>query len=268
MKGAKTETRKSKAPDALGFREGTSSVHTSRTMMLAELSLVLEHVEKNATADEYIAAVVDHNVLGKPTQTTRKWSAKRLTELYGLDQNRAVFRLLRHFWEADHSARPMMAYLAASARDPLLRAATPFVISLPVGDAFYKTHAASFLMELYPARFKPTTLLSTSRNLASSWTQAGYLAGRRNKKRTLQVVTPLVATYAFLLGYLSGTRGKMLFDTIWIQMLDRTASEIVDLATDASRQGWLNYKASGSVVEITFPNLLTPKEEKASNEPD
>jgi hypothetical protein len=39
-----TENRKPTLPESLGFREGTSSVHTSRTMMLAELSLNLDHV--------------------------------------------------------------------------------------------------------------------------------------------------------------------------------------------------------------------------------
>ena len=36
-------------------------------------------------------------------------------------------------------------------------------------------------------------------------------------------------------------------------MLDRTPAEIADLATEASSQGWMNYKAAGGVVEITFP---------------
>ena len=34
MRDAVTESQKSKLPESLGFREGISSVHTSRTMML------------------------------------------------------------------------------------------------------------------------------------------------------------------------------------------------------------------------------------------
>ncbi len=101
-------TKAAPYPESLGFRDGTSSVHTSRTMMLGELSLVLEHVGPKAKADEYVAAVVEQNVLGKPTQTTRKRSAQRLVELYALDQTRPVFRLLRHFWTADVFARPLV----------------------------------------------------------------------------------------------------------------------------------------------------------------
>lgn len=262
------DSRARTVPGTLGFREGTSSVHTSRTMMLGELSLVLEHVGKNAKAVEYLAAIVEQNVLGKPTQTTRKRSAERLVELYSLDQSRAVFRLLRHFWTADASARPLLAYLAAAARDSLLRESTPFVVAIPVGASVTPAQTSQHLSEKYPKRFQASTALATAQRLASSWTQAGYLTGKVNKKRTRPVVTPVAVTFALLLGYLCGTRGKMLLDTVWTRMLDRTPAEIADLATEASRQGWMNYKAAGSVVEITFPGLLTLQEEKVSNEPN
>jgi hypothetical protein len=262
------ESRNSKLPQSLGFREGTSSVHTSRTMMLVELSLVLEHVGPKAKADEYVAAIVELNILGKPTQTTRKRSAQRLMELYALDQTRPVFRLLRHFWSADTTARPLLAYMAAAARDPLLRESTPFLVAIPVGAGVTPTQISQHLSEKYPKRFQASTGLATAQRLASSWTQAGYLTGKVNKKRSRAVVTPVVVTFALLLGYLCGLRGKMLLDTVWTRMLDRTSAEIADLATEASKQGWLSYKAAGSVVEITFPGLLTPNEEKASNEPN
>lgn len=262
------ETRKTKLPETLGFREGTSSVHTSRTMMLGDLSLVLEQVAPKAKREEFLTAIVEQNVLGKPTQTTRKRSAQRLVELYSLDQSCPLFRLLRHFWTADLAARPMLAFLAAVARDPLLRDTTPFVIAIPVGAIFSTKDVAQHLEQRSPARFKQTTLVSTAQNLASSWTQAGYLSGKINKKRSRPVVTPVVATFALLLGYLCGSRGKLLLDTVWTRMLDRTLPEITGLATEASRQGWMTYKSAGSVMEITFPGLLTPQEEKATYVPD
>lgn len=263
MRDEVTESRKTKLAETLGFREGISSVHTSRTMMLGELSLVLEHVPAKAKPDEYVAAIVEQNVLGKPTQTTRKRTAQRLVELYGLDQTRPVFRLLRQFWTADAPARPMLAYLAAAARDPLLRDTTPFVVALPVRETVTPAQISQHMTEKYPKRFQASTGLATAQRLASSWGQAGYLTGKVNKKRTRPVVTPVVVTFALLLGYLCGLRGKMLLDTAWTRMLDRTPAEIADLAAEASKQGWMNYKAAGSVVEIVFPGLLTPQEEKS-----
>lgn len=260
--------RRLRLPLALGFRDGISSVHTSRTMMLAELSLVFDHLGPKASADEFLVAIVEHNVLGKPTQATRKRSAQRLSELYSFDPTLPVFRTLRHFWTADSAGQPLLAYLAAAARDPLLRDSMPFVMAVPVGGVVDSKNLAQHLEEKYPERFSPATLISTAQNLASSWTQAGYLSGRLKKKRTRPVVTPVVVTFALLLGYLCGTRGKMLFDTIWTRMLDRTPAEMDDFAIEASKQGWMTFKAVGAVVEVTFPGLLTPQEEKLSNESD
>jgi hypothetical protein len=56
--------------------------------------------------------------------------------------------------------------------------------------------------------------------------------------------------------------------SIWTRLLDRSPVELTDLVIEASRQGWLNYKAAGNVVEITFPGLLTAQEEKAAYEQD
>ena len=256
------------APEALGFRTGTSSVHTSRTMMLDELSLVLEKVGSNARSDAYLAAIVEENALGKPTQTTRQRTAKRLTELYCLAPACTLFRLLRHFWSADQAARPMLALLTAAARDPLLRETTPFVQGIVVGEAVAPDQIAKHLDEKYPKRFQSSTALATAQRLASSWMQAGYLNGKVKKKRSRPVVTPVVAAFAVLLGYLAGFRGKLLLDSTWTRLLGRTPAELTDLVGESSRQGWLTYKAVGSVVEITFPGLLRPQEEKASYEQD
>ncbi len=258
----------SHCPTSFGFRDGATSIHTSRTMMLEGLSLVLDCVPTTAKTAAYFAAIVEDNALGKPTQTTRKRTAQRLGELYGLDPGCPLFRLLRHFWPTDPAARPMLAFLTAAARDPLLREMTPFVVAVAVGTGVNAEAVANYMDEKYPNRFKPTTLLSTAQNIASSWTQAGFLSGKVNKRRSRLVVTPVAATFAMLLGYLCGLRGKLLLDSAWTRLLDRTPAEVADLAVEASRQGWMNYKAAGTVVEITFPGLLKPQEEKAAHDQD
>ena len=257
---------KSRFPKSMGFREGITSVHTSRTMMLEELTLVLEQVDPSASVTDYQDAIIEKNVLGKPTRTTRTKTSQRLIEEYSLDKNLPVFRLLRHFWALDKQTRPMLAFLAALTRDPLLRDATSFVISIPPGTTFTSSNVADFLAGKYPGRFKTTTLISTAQNISSSWKQAGYLTGRSSKKKVRITVTPIVVAYALILGYLCGLRGKMLLDTQWIRCLNRTPSEITELIYEASRQGWLIFKSSGSVCEILFPNLLNPHEEQAMHE--
>ena len=255
-------------PESLGFRSGAASAHTSRTMMLQELALVLNHVSADASAATYPQAIIDDNVLGKPTRTTRERSAKRLAELYALDPGCTLFRLLRHFWPADPSSQPMLAFLLASARDTLLRDATPFVMGIKLNEIVTADAIGEHLARQYPSRFRPTTLHSTAQNLASSWTQAGYLRGKVKKIRVEPNVTPVVLSYAALLGHLCGLRGKLLLDSPWSRLLDRSPAEITELTHEASKQGWLRYKGVGNVVEIAFPGLLKPHEEKAAYEPD
>ncbi len=257
-----------KLPRALGFRGGAASVHTSRTMMLSELTLVLDRVPASAASDAYAAAIVADNVLGKPTQTTRRRTAQRLAELYALDPTCPLFRLLRHFWPADAPSRPMLAMLAAAARDPVLRDVTPFVVAVPVGESVTTGQVAEALGAHYPKRFGTSTAVATAQRLASSWGQAGYLAGKFKKARSRPVVTPVVATFALLLGYLSGLRGKLLLDTVWTRLLGETPAQVADLAAEASRRGWVTYKAAGAVVEIAFPGLLKPQEERATLDQD
>ena len=236
--------------------------------MLGELSLVLDGVSPDAPASGYREAIVEENVLGKATRSTRLKTTKYLTALYALDPSIALFRLLRTFWKAEQAGKPMLAFLAASGRDTLLRDSSDGILAIPKGQTVTAVEISQGLSEQYPSRFGPTTLQSASRNLASSWTQAGYLTGKVAKRRSQPVVTPQVTSYALVLGYLSGLRGKMLIDSVWTRLLDRPPAEVMDLAAEASRQGWLRLKAAGSVVEVTFPGLLTPAEERLAHEPD
>jgi hypothetical protein len=255
------------ASNLMGFRNGATSVHTSRTMMLRELTLLLAHVGADAPASKYLDAIVDNNVLGKPTRSTRQRTAQRLIEPYALDPSCALFRLLRHFWAIDANSQPMLAFLVACARDPLLRASTPFLSTIPQGHTVTPGAIAEHLYAQYPSRFRPSTLIATAQRLASSWAQAGYLQGKQTKRRVHPQITPVVTAFALILGYLCGLRGARLFESAWTQLLDRPPAELAELTVEASMQEWLRYKASGAVVEMTFPGLLTPAEERAAYEP-
>ena len=65
-------------------------------------------------------------------------------------------------------------------------------------------------------------------------------------------------SYALMLGYLQDVRGQMLFETLWIQVLDQPKSRLVDLAASASQRGMLEFRSLGGVMEITFHQLLRP----------
>ena len=247
-------------PESLGFRNDPFTVHTSRTMMSAELGAVMQVAPSGCTVAESVRLIVEDNILGKATKSTREKTAKLLCQLYTLDPQVTIFRIFRQLWDADSVGHPMLAALLAHARDSLLRQTNQTVQGfrydemVPI-DAFMQQ-----IMEVYPGRFSPKTLLSAAQNVASSYEQSGHLAGRKFKKRSKPIVTPAVVAYSMLLGYLCGLRGQGLFTSYWAKLLDADSNSITSFAAQAHKFGWLDYRGIGSIVEVSFSPLLTLEE--------
>lgn len=265
-------------PEYFGFKNGERGTHSGRTIMLSELRGLLQDLPPESSVADYRAAVIEQNVLGKRTQSTRRETAQRLRTLYGLDPSVTVFRGMRFFWEKDPPAQPLLALCCSLARDPLLRLSMDLILGTPEGEKVSKTQIEHAVAEAtldvtshrksYASlaggheRFSPKTLSSIARNVSSSWTQSGYLKGRSFKYRTLPDVTVGNVAYAVLLGYLCGGRGRLLLDCVWVRLLGLSVGQVQSCLSDASGRGWLDYRGIGSVVEIRFPKLLTPKEQR------
>ena len=167
-----------------GFRFGDRGTHTSRTIMLDELSHLLDAVPGTAVRDDYAHAVTAHNCLGKRTAATRKLSLQRLSELYALDPRVILFRVLRDLWAGNETSRPLLAMLLALARDPLLRASATAVVRTPYGNEFARQSMKDALADAVGDRLNEATLDKVVRNASSSWTQAGHFRGRGRKIRS------------------------------------------------------------------------------------
>src|SRR4051812_39589800 len=105
-----------------GFVNSPVGTHTSRTLMLAELTRVLDGSCPAAGAEEMRRLVVAENLTLKRTEATRRETFRRLRELYALDPRVLLYRALRDLWPAAESERPLLALLCAAARDPHLQA--------------------------------------------------------------------------------------------------------------------------------------------------
>lgn len=243
-----------------GFRFGDKGTHTSRTMMFKELALLFEDQEPNAPRKAYVSAIIDNNCLGKRTVSTRKLTCQRLSELYGLDPFIPIFRILRHLWQVDENGRPLLAFLTALARDPLLRVTSATILQIKTGEELMRQKLTDALRQSVENRLNDSTLDSVVRNTSSSWTQSGHLTGRVRKYRQKVNPTHSVTAYALLLGYILGARGGGLFNTFWTKMFDISAEELIFLATDAKRLGFLDLSQAGGVVEVSFTRILTEDE--------
>src|SRR5260370_34075500 len=99
-----------------GFIDDIIGAHSSRTMMLAELRLLLAACSQSASLEEYKSAVIAENVLLKKTITTRKVSFRCLQELYALNRKILIFRSFRDLWDEATQAQQLLALLRAVAR--------------------------------------------------------------------------------------------------------------------------------------------------------
>jgi hypothetical protein len=239
-----------------GFINEPVGAHSSRTMMLAELRLLLAACPQTASLEEYKSAIVDENVLLKKTITTRKVTFRWLQELYALNRKILLFRALRDLWDDDVEAQPLLALLSAVARDPILRGTAEIILAIPVGEIVTPGMIAQAVNTSFPNRYRPTTLASIGRNAISSWQQAGLLSGKLRKVRVRAQSRPASIAYALLLGCLSGARGEALFRTLWCRLLDAPLHILHEQALVASQRGWIEYRHMGDVTEIGFRYLL------------
>lgn len=236
--------------------------------MLSELQLALETIPAGATRDQYAAAIVDENVTGKRTLSTRKLTNQRLGELYGLDPGVTLFRVMRQYWETDREGRGILALLCALARDPLLRATVPPVLALNPGEELGRQAMIDSVRDAVGDRLNDSIIDKVVRNASSTWAQSGHLEGRVRKKRMQVSATPHSVAYALLMGYLLGFRGGRLFQTLWTAILDSNEEHLIFLAMDAKRLGALNLKRGGGVIEMDFVSILTPDEIRESHGTD
>ena len=246
------------AAERSGFRLGERGTHATRTMMLDELQHAFVAVLPSAARADYADAIIENNCLGKPTSVTRRQSNQRLGELYCLDLSVPLFRVLRKLWERDATGRPLLALLCALARDPLLAATADAIVQLEPGEEFMREPMRAGIRAVSGDRLNDSTLDKVVRNAASSWTQSGHLEGRALKRRCRVTPTPASVVLALYLAYQVGFRGKDLFTSGWITVLDCNASRAQEFALEAKRLGLIDIRMAAEVVEIIFNRLEQP----------
>ena len=241
--------------EAFGLKFSSGGAHISRTMMLRELAVVLGDVPQGSGAADYREAILQRNVLGKTTDSTRQKSLRHLRELYALDEAAPIFGLLRALYATDATSLPLLAVQVAWARDPLLRATTQPIMDASEGDRVDTASLAEALEAAFPNQYSELNRNKIARNAASSWTQSGHLAGHTNKTRRRIKPTIAAVTAACFLGDIAGYHGAAVFSNPWCRLLDLNSNRAKAMGFEAHGAGLLNLRAVGEVVELSFPML-------------
>lgn len=237
------------------FALGSLRTTASHTIGVPHLVELLRAVPADAPHDRYQEAVVDDNVLGRPTQAGRHRSFRHLRELYFLDPSRREFTALRRLWEVDTDAQPLMAGILAFTRDGILRASFAAIQQAPPGGIVTSDDLTKSIAAVYGVDLSESTLGKTGRNTGACWTQTGHLAGRTKKVRQSIEAFPAAVAYAAYLGHLAGKRGAGVLETPWAAVLDLAVGAGVDALRRAHTQGLLDLLVAGNVVDVSFPML-------------
>ncbi|NLW77028.1 MAG: hypothetical protein GXY18_11485 [Methanomicrobiales archaeon] len=154
----------------------------------------------------------------------------------------------------DEKGGALSAALCAFARDPLFRMTVPYICSCTRGARIEREILEAFIDEKEPGRYSPASLKSISQNINSSWTKTGHLSGKGIKIRTQAEPTVANAAYAIIIAIMLGHRGRSLFDSEPVKMLDVPSGRVMELAQQASERGWLTYKSIGDIIEVQIPS--------------
>jgi len=223
--------------------------------MLEEIQRLLASVPEGACESDYRNAVIEDNVLGKGTSTTRQKTFRHLRELYALSERVPIFRVYQTLVQFDPESTPLLSLLVSWARDPLFRATTPAILAARVGDQVTGDDLQHALTKTYPDQYSSLSVATIARNTASSWTQSGHLSGRAKKVRSRVEPRPAALALALILGHVCQVTSNQLFKSVWCRLLDVSSSQARSLAEQAHREELITLRAVGSVIEVSFPKF-------------
>ena len=233
------------------FRSGARGTHSSRTMMLSEISAL---VDANGLGDAR-DAIIENNVLNKNTVSGRLLTFQRLRELYSFDEQNHLFRVFRDLVNYDKGSIKLLALLVSLARDPLLRASARPVLGLAKNSQLMRDAMSNAISTATKNRLNEAVLDKVVRNAASSWTQAGHLVGRTIKRRQPVSPTPAALALALWLGAQAGFHGEDLFRSGWVQALDLDPTRAKALAERAHVARLIVFRPLANAFELDVSPL-------------
>lgn len=237
-----------------------------RSMMFLEMRTLIRSMPVNIAKDDLTKAIIDENILEKPTFSSRKESIIRLTQLYGMDPSKALFRVLWELGHADLDSLSQICLVCAYARDPQLRHSFELIRTLRPGEMLVRADMEQHLENGFPGRFSRATKASMARNVNTTWTFGGHLVGKVKKTRRFPETRPISAAYAMFVGYMTGLRGERLLDSNYASLVASNRSQLLIALSLASAKGLLSLKLAAGIVEFNFSNLLTPTEQEMVHE--
>lgn len=229
------------------------TVHTSRTMMFAEVEKVMDF---SISSDNFLPSLID-NITGKKSNSGVEKTTAYLKSLYKFENGDNAFIAFKYFWKISETGdKPLVAFIYAINNDDLLAESIQVLSSTKLGEKAAINTFEENINKYHPNQYSPNTRKSIAQNIASSWKQAGFIEGKVKNIRIQPEIKPSIASFAFLLAYLNGDRGEFIWNSVRVKALCLNETRLRALAIDASKRDFMQYQYAGSVTAIAFNNLL------------
>jgi hypothetical protein len=111
-----------------------------------------------------------------------------------------------------------------------------------------------------------STIDKIVRNTGSTFTQSGHLVGRVRKVRQLVKPTPISITFALLLAYADGARGKRLLSSDFVRLIDADEDTARARAIEARKLGLISLRENSNAFDIGFAPLIGERDWRHMNE--
>jgi len=233
------------------------TIHTSRTMMFAELEKVMDFSAENGNFSESLSL----NITGKKSSLGAEKTANYLMRLYSFDINYPPFRAFRYFWNnADPKIKPLLTLIYAVNHDYLLAESIGVVRKTQPGEKVTIEALEENLEKYHPGKYSPNTGRSIAQNIASSWKQAGFIEGKVKNIRQQPEINYLTAAFAFFIAYLKGESGDFIWESKGVKALCLGETRLRELAAECSRKDLLQYQSAGGVTAFSFETLMKKTE--------
>jgi len=222
-------------------------------MMFAELAKVMDHAMQNDNYEDSL----NQNVINKNTKSALKESIRHLKTLYSFDINDPSFKGLKYFWQiSEEKEKPILALLYAIGRDYLLAESISVISNTKPGEKATIDKLEENVRSFHTSKYSDITHKSISKNIASSWKQAGFITGKVKNIRTQPDIGYNIIAFAFLMAYLNELRGDFILTSKWVKALSLSDNIVRELAVEAAKRDLMQYQFAGNVTAISFNSLF------------
>ncbi len=248
----------------LGF--ACASVMSSRSVMLPELSKLINSSSTFADISFLQSQVVEQDILNKPSAANRLKTFNFLKGLYGLDHNHALYREFVRLAKLSPADLSGLAGTLAFARDSVLRECAEMVIDTEIGMPLGREDFEIWIRNHKPGRYSESMYISFSHNLYASFFQLGFLGHSSGKVRIRKrrEIRPIIAAYTAFFEWLNGLNGMSLLDGKFMRTLELNKDESLSLISSAGQQGLVSVALAGGVLQLDFSTWLQSGEHRLS----